>query len=149
MNLITPSEWQEFNSAIHDVGDTFFLHPVTYIKVGLSLDRFQETRDDGTPFELLCMVEYPGTGSIEKVFGIADLTNVMLTFNYEYLSEQNMIAVDKRPVFKIGRDLFTVNGENYSVEDLRLDGDYPLESRWELVYVKLKKIIRNGSTTKH
>ena len=142
-SLLSESDKRSFRDAIRLVTDTFMVTPVSYYLGGDSIDRWNEDRRD-TKFRkvvLDALVEYSKSDKLKETLqGSVDATEVMLTFNLEYLQELELIAESEdsqlRVIFDADRDYFKLKDSVYEVIDVYYDG--PLDSKEVLVIVKGK-----------
>lgn len=155
-NLISDNQWLSIRAALRNATDTFFRKPVVYRKFrygggGGSLDRFNEDRQDTvyTDYTLEALVEFmdnlPGDTVIMEG-GALDQDDVKVSFNFDYLQEQNLtkdVEINGVPYkmasFNDKQDLLFIDGEKYKVTKVIHDGQ--TKDKYVLVVVKGKKDI--------
>lgn len=141
MDLLSPAQVAQIRNALRDVTDTFAKQPIKYmLRTGESMDRYQEDRRDleFTEYNLLALMEYNTDDKdeiAEQVEGAYSKQSVKLTFNREYLEEQNLIdPTTDKVIFKDTADYFMVDTTKYKVNSVIHDG--PIDGKFILVVVQ-------------
>lgn len=135
MSILTDQQKADIRAAVRLVTDQFFVTPVTYKRFVESLDRWNEDRDDSTymTFMLRAMVDYPKKKNIESLQGLFNNADVVVTCNMEDLMSLDLVNDEKMPIMNPTKDYFIVNGQQYTMTGVTLDG--PLDQQNILVII--------------
>lgn len=138
-DLLSQPTRDALRSIIGDVLDTFAKTPVIYRKLGAPANDYMEELDRGTytDYELMAVLEF--TDDIkdkvdyEPFTGLADKSEVRLTFKLEDLSDLGLIdGTTHYPLFMPELDIMFVNDTEYKVVYVATDGHF--EQKGLLVY---------------
>lgn len=148
--LLSDSDWQEFQDAIQDVTDTFMKHSIVYHKITTKYSTWQENKEnnsDTQDFNLLALSVYAKTGSGGKdkrlAIGSQDLTEGYLLFNWWDLEAKGLInPIDKTPLFNTNLDEATFFGNRYMLTGTEQVG--PFREQFALVKVHFKRTIKKA-----
>lgn len=141
--LLSPQQILDIRGAIKLVTDTFMVSPVTYKRMGTSMDGFEEDRigREMYRYELLGLVEYP-TRSVQEETGWAiDKARIKITFSVDELYkvgrlnplQVKIINDNNTHSLKDTEDYMIVNSTEYEVSYVMFDG--PLEPKNVLLIV--------------
>lgn len=112
MDLLSAAERLEIFAAIHDVTDTFCQLPIAYELRGDSLDWANEDRNDEevTIYNLMGLIVYSDKKIDLKQYGVQDLGDGYVLFNWEDLQAAGLINGDNFPIMDPARDYMTAQG---------------------------------------
>jgi hypothetical protein len=147
---LSQSDWDEFDSAIKDIRDTFF-------KIDIVISRFVENYSsfygreksdvtDKTDFNLKALAIYDKDSKSlneRNAFGNLDLSEGYLLIYYKDLVGANLVdLVNKKYTIDTTVDEVSFRGDNYTLIGGAEVG--PFEDRFALVKLFFKRRVQNG-----
>lgn len=142
MPLLSPTQIDQFKSAIALVTDQFFASDISYQRRGMSFDLYQEDRGNQqvTTWDFKALVTPIATERTEaerETHGAREMNEVVLTVNMKDLEAIDGIvnATTWEINMDATKDYFTVNGAPALYRVLRITKHGPLEPRDMLVKI--------------
>lgn len=153
MDLMTAQDWTDFRTAIHDVTDTFFKLPVTYIQrrihtlYGFNENRGKNEQQFAYVLNSLLVPEDHDRNRAQVQQdrkGFADLSEGYLYFSFPDLRDfsPSMIDSNGRPVFVANKDSFIMQGKEVTIIGINLVG--PSQTDFQLVKVHYKQELNSS-----
>jgi len=137
VDLITDAERDEIREALANTLFTYSKTPIQLITKGISLDRYNEDRNDitKTVFNFDAFVEYKNGDKVKNdsnLGGAWDNADVKVLVTIEQMELAGLI-VDGAPTVNATTSDLVINGENFETVHVSLEGAF--EQRQVAVYI--------------
>lgn len=147
--LISDEQIEAIKDVFRDVTDTFFVTPVLYKRLSVNMDRLNvgNGKKTFTEYNLKALVEYTDQDTDRVLLSAEGKLNkqrVVCSFNYRDLKAaekvgggtEDLTTAENFVVLRSEKDFMVVNGKEYEVEYIGLDG--PINAENVLLIVKGK-----------
>lgn len=149
-DLLTAAQHTQIRAALQDAIDTFHDTPMVYKLAGAyGGDFMEDVQSNFTEYNILTLVEYPTTAQDEAVLnneGVLVNSDINVQIGYDNLRTLNLIdEAANFPVFSVDRDYFNVNGRDYKVIFVSVEGPFTRDNILVNLYGRLLTTGVNGS----
>lgn len=147
-DLLNPSDWAEFRSAIKDVTDTFAKNPVSITVNTKVYDEWNESKSgntEGVDYSALGLLVFKSTqsnGAVNTKNGNHDLYDGYALFNREDLQIIGLIDSSNMPIIVADRDDINALGKKYRVKSVVPVG--PTEDNYALIKLWIKDLYKEN-----